>query len=197
MAGDPAMFRAAFPLPPGARLPHPVQLAELGTVLCLSRSALGGDLEGWARAALVRSQLHVDSDGLRESLWFFDQQGQCCWRIYLLPESDFLAWDRLAGGLPTLGEPEAESGVGERLWRRLGSRLRGGAWRMSVLRLHAAGRRGDELAASLAAVSAPGTALLRRIAHDEGLELNCASLDCCCARAQRTGGGQGGTPVVV
>ena len=81
-----------LPLP----LPHPRQLAELGTVLCMHRPRQGGELAGWMRAVRAESDAGMDSDGLYESLAFFDGQGQCCWRLFLLPDSDFLAWDTLA-----------------------------------------------------------------------------------------------------
>lgn len=165
-----------------APLPHPSQLAALGTVLCLYRPSFGSELAGWTRSATLAAQLQMDSDGLRESLWFFDRDGQCCWRLHLLPDSDFLAWDRLASALPGLPAQDAGAGIGERLWRRLANRVRGDAWRMSVLRLHAIGRLGDELAASPASLSALGAGLLRRVAQEEGLDLPGppATHDCCC-----------------
>lgn len=165
-------------------LPHPRQLAALGTVLCLHRSDDAGELDGWSHAAGIASQLQVDSDGVRESLWFFDGHGQCCWRLYLLPESDFLAWDRLASSLPALPEHDA-AGIGERLWRRLASRVRGGGWRMSVLRLQAVGAGGDALAGQRVDVSAPGATLLQRLAGDEGLDARAVVHDCCCGSSKR------------
>jgi hypothetical protein len=171
--------------PDGGRngLPHPGQLAALGTVLCLYRPALGSELEGWARAVDMASQMCVDSDGLRESLCFYDRNDQCCWRLCLLPDSDFLAWDRLVSAVRVLPERDAEAGVGERLWRRLAGRVRGDAWRLSVIRLHAAGGIGVNLAASLATVSPLGANVVRRIARMEGAEGGAAYDECCCARA--------------
>lgn len=164
-------------------LPHPGQLAALGTVACLYRSALGSELEGWARAVEIASQMSVDSDGLRESLCFYDRNDQCCWRLCLLPDSDFLAWDRLVSAVPAMPEREVEAGVGERLWRRLAGRVRGDAWRLSVIRLHATGDIGAYLAASLATVSPLGASVVRRIARMEGAEGPAVIDDCCCARA--------------
>ena len=40
-----------LPLP----LPHPRQLAELGTVLCMHRPRQDGELAGWMRAVLDES----------------------------------------------------------------------------------------------------------------------------------------------
>lgn len=158
------------PAAPAVNLPLPRQLAALGTVLCLYRPRHGGELSGWAQAAGVRASTGLDSDGLHESLLFHDAAGQCCWRLYLLPDSDFLAWDRLAASLPQCDEPcVAGMGVGERLWRRLAGRLHSDAWRACVLRLHALPG-GTSLAASPAGVSALGVVAARAIVKAEGAE---------------------------
>ena len=164
-------------------LPHPGQLAALGTVLCLYRPVLGSELEGWARAVDMASQMSVDSDGLWESLCFYDRHDQCCWRLCLLPDSDFLAWDRLVSEVRVLPERDVETGVAERLWRRMAGRVRGDAWRMSVIRLYAAGDIGVHLAASLAGISQLGANVARRIARMEGAEGGALLDDCCCAHA--------------
>jgi hypothetical protein len=166
-------------------LPRAQQLAALGTVLCLYRHQDGGELSGWARAVRVESRAGVDSDGLRESLAFFDSEGRCCWRLYLLPDSDFVAWDRLLALLPSREEMEAATGVGERLWRRLAGRLLGGQWQACVLRLHVvpAEVRRRVLAASPATVSPLGAATAQRIARAEGAEQSIRTDDCCCAQS--------------
>lgn len=179
-------------------LPRTQQLAALGTLLCLYRHQDGGELAGWARAVRVESRAGVDSEGLRESLVFFDREGRCCWRLYLLPESDFVAWDRLLALLPSRGEAEAAAGVGERLWRRMAGRLLGGQWQACVLRLHVVdaevGR--PVLAASQAAVSPLGAAAARRIARAEGAEQNIRSDDCCCAQSSLAATGGDGKQIV-
>lgn len=78
--------------PNSAAWPTPAQLATLGTVLCLYH-ADGNELGGWRQAVRVHACQGVDSEGLRESLCFLDGRGRCVWRLYLLPDSDFLAWD--------------------------------------------------------------------------------------------------------
>jgi len=173
-------------------LPRAQQLAALGTVLCLYRHQEGGELSGWARAVRVESRAGVDSDGLRESLAFFDHQGRCCWRLYLLPDSDFAAWDRLLALLPSCEETETTTGVGERLWRRLAGRLLGGQWQACVLRLHVvpAEVRRPVLAASPAMVSSLGAATAQRIARAEGAEQNIHVDDCCCAQSASGSGKQ-------
>ncbi|MFT3754605.1 MAG: Hemin transport protein [Pseudoxanthomonas sp.] len=166
-------------------LPPPRQLAELGTVLCLYRPRDGSELSGWVQAVRVQAQAGVDSDGLHESLLFFDAQDQCCWRLYLLPDSDFLAWDRMLATQPAAPEIHTGNHIGERLWRRLAGRVRGGQWRATSLRLHAmndAGR-APTLAASLAPVSALGAATAQAIVRAEGAEGEVRVDDCCCARS--------------
>ncbi|MET0656122.1 MAG: Hemin transport protein [Pseudoxanthomonas sp.] len=166
-------------------MPRAQQLAALGTVLCLYRPQHGGELSGWAHAACVESRAGVDSDGLRESLVFFDAEGHCCWRLYLLPDSDFLAWDRLLASLPSRDEVEAAVGVGERLWRRLAGRLRGEQWQACILKLHAvpAAVAQPVLAASLAVVSPLGAITAQRIAQAEGADGKIRADDCCCAQS--------------
>jgi hypothetical protein len=159
-------------------LPPPQQLAALGTVLCLYRLQHGSELSGWTQAAYAEAAVGVDSDGLRESVRFFDCEGRCCWRLHLLPDSDFLAWDRMMTSLPHRQEAAASHGVAERLWRRLAGRLRGGDWRACVVRLYALTQAGASpvLAASLAAVSPLGAATARRIIDAEGVEAEIASV---------------------
>ncbi len=149
-------------------LPAPTALAGLGTVLCLYRPERGGELAGWGRAEAAESRVRMDSEGVIESLRFRDAAGDCCWRLYLLPESDFLAWDRLQSRLPAADESEPRQCIADRLWRRLAGNLRGDAWHVCPLRLHAVAQAGRAcLAASAAPLSAPGAELARRIARIE------------------------------
>lgn len=165
-----------------ARLPHPHQLAALGAVLCLYRAEHGGELAGWQQATSVRVRAGLDSDCLRESLQFLDAGGRCCWRLFLLPDSDFLAWDRLLSRWPEEAGAESPAGVGERLWRRLAGRLRGEQWRAAILRLHELPGEGGRpvLAASLARLSPLGAATARAIARNEGIDDETLSDECCC-----------------
>lgn len=155
--------------------PAPTRLAELGTVLCLYH-ADSSELAGWHQAVAVHACQGVDSEGLRESLCFTDDRGRCCWRLYLLPDSDFLAWDRLVAELPGQSPGDGEGNVGERLWRRLAGHLRGQRWRVCALRLHASAG-GQGLAASLAPLSSLGAVVARRIARLEGAEMPLAEVD--------------------
>lgn len=169
----------------GNGLPHPQQLAELGTVLCLYRPQHGSELTGWMQASRVEVHAGLDSDGLRESLLFFDRTGRCCWRLWLLPDSDFLAWDRMAATLPDHRAATSAAGIGERLWHRLANKLTGDAWRACALRLHAMQEADTPpvLAASLTTLSSLGVTTARDIVRAEGAEFIRAWDDCCCAQA--------------
>jgi hypothetical protein len=169
-------------------LPHPQQLAALGAVLCLHRTEAGGELAGWSQAARAVSESASDSDGLCESIRFFDADGRCCWQLFLLPDTDFLAWERMAAKLPAARAADAGLGIAERLWRRLAHRLGHAGWQANVLQLHALaagpGFAGMSLlAASLPRLSACGADMARRIVRNAGIE--CGSLldDCCCRQA--------------
>lgn len=170
-----------------ATLPSVSGLASLGTVLCVYRSRYGGELGGWAQAVSAESWCGIDSDGWHECLQFRDRNGHCCWRLYLLPDSDFLAWEQLAAQLPR-GEtqPSPDDGIATRLWRRMASRVGGERWLASVLRLHAMPQMRATpvpvLAASLAPVSVFGADVVRRIARIEGIDDAGPLDDCCCRR---------------
>lgn len=176
---------------PQARLPTPRQLAQLGVVLCLYRQQPGGELAGWSQAVRAEAEAALDSDGMLESLLFYDRDDRCCWRLYLLPDSDFLSWERLAGGLPPGGQASSHAGIGERLLRRLAGTI-GGGWTGSILRLHEL-RSGpgfglspaSVLAASLASVSPLGASVARRIAQRQGADAGALADECCCERAAR------------
>ena len=166
--------------------PTAAQMATLGPVLCLYRTQQGGELAGWQQAVRVQAHAGLDSDGLDERLLFFDAQGRCCWRLCLLPDSDFVAWDRLVASLPQ-GLDEDVAGLADRLWQRLAGRLLGGQWRACVLQLHAVPQPASlpVLAASLSLMSALGVATARRIARAEGAELESGLHDCCCTQSVR------------
>lgn len=170
-----------------ATLPTPHQLAGLGAVLCQFRAASGGELGGWARATRAAVSIHVDSDCVRESLHFFDADDRPCWRLHLLPETDFLAWERLCECLPVQQEVASAAGIALRLWRRIGERE---TWQLDAMRLHTVSPPPGMssiamLAASPAPLSTLGAETARRIARQEGIEAARAIDDCCCRHASR------------
>ena len=169
-------------------LPHPQQLAALGAVLCLYRTQASGELAGWSQAVVASSDSALDSDGLRESVQFHDRDGRCCWQLFLLPDTDFLAWEQMTARLPDARGPEKEAGLAERLWRRVANRLGGESWQANVLRFHALaagpGFAGMSLlAASLPRLSACGAGAARCIARGAGIECDELFDDCCCRQA--------------
>ncbi len=167
-------------------LPQPHQLAALGAVLCQFRPGAGGELGGWAQAVRAETCTHVDSDGIHERLLFLDRGGSVCWQLHLLPDTDFLAWERLGAGLPAQRESRrASTGIAQRLWRRIADR---DAWRLDAMRLHVlpatpgfASLR--VLAASPAPLSPLGAEVARRIAQRQGIDAARVIDDCCCRRA--------------
>lgn len=184
-------FSLATAQPGVDRMPATGQLAALGAVLCLYPASTGGELAGWTRAVRVEAVSGLDSDGLDGQLRFFDAQGACCWRLFLLPDSDFLAWETLIAGLPAACDPR-DAGIGERLWRRVAAGLSARRWQGSVLRLSRGPVPGtaQALRASLATVSSLGAMTAARIARREGAA-NAAGLDqCCCARGGAAGHAQ-------
>jgi hypothetical protein len=177
---------AAAPAPGAAPMPTPAELAALGTVLCLSRADGGGETGGWLRACRVEVAVALDSDGMRESLRFHDAAGACCWQLFLLPDSDFLAWERLARRLPRHADAGGGAGLAERMLARLAGRAREGDWLASVLRLQAhPGRPAPRLVARLAAVSPLGAAAARVIARTQHADAEALRDDCCCLGGAR------------
>lgn len=86
-------------------------LVALGPVVCLHRredfDRLREDalpLLAWSRA---QACCEVDSEGPREALRFLDHDGAPALQLCLLPDSDFLAWERLVQRLPQGQAPTA------------------------------------------------------------------------------------------
>ena len=154
--------------PERAGLPAPERLAAVATVLCVYPPRHRDALDGWLQAVSAERMTRLDGESSCEALMFRNAAGRICWRLYLLPDSDFLAWDRLVSAFPARPEPANDGGVAERLWRRLATRLGGEPWRMCALRLHA--RNGQALAASVASLSVLGATAARRIARVEGAD---------------------------
>lgn len=158
-------------------MPAPERLAAVATVLCLYPRRHRDALAGWLASASAQRCIGEDAGAGREAMVFRDARGRACWRLYLLPDSDFLAWDLAVAGLPA-----AALGRGE---GRLARALRGwfgGGWSAQTLRLQLAsdeaGRR--ILVADGAEPSALGLEHARRIADAEGATLRTESDTCCC-----------------
>lgn len=178
-----------------AALPSPERLAAVATVLCVYPARHRGLLDGWLDAAQAQRLLLRDDSGRAhegpgfEGLGFATSAGRSCWRLYLLPDSDFLAWDDLTADWLPAAAPAPSSRL-RRLWaslpgagalRRLTHRLRGG-WNAEVIRLHVLHDEAGHciLVADTATPSALGFAHAQRIAQAEGAALRTAPHACCC-----------------
>ena len=177
-------------------LPQPHQLAALGAVLCLFRPRTGGELGGWVRAVRAAWRSTIDNEGVRESLLFFDAGDRLCWQLHLLPDTDFLAWERLWRRLPQHRGEEGGDGIAERLWRRFAERR---SWELDAIRLHALPPSPGfsslrALAASPVPLSQVGADAARRIARSEGVEAGRLIDDCRCRAATPAAGHAGEVP---
>ena len=138
-------------------------LAALGPLLCRYPVADVDPLGGWMQARHAVHVVHLDSDGPGEAIRFADAGGRCCWQLFLLPDSDYLEWSRLVGGLapaaPVPHLPAARGSacaaiahaIGQLSWRACPLRLYrvdpppGGAWLAAApARLSPAGQREAE-----------------------------------------------------
>lgn len=162
-------------------------LAALGPVLCQYPAGDSDPLRGFQRAATVCLDVGIEADRPHEALYFRDPQGLCCGRLSRLPDSDFLAWERLQARLPVAAQAQsALERAATAFW--FGRRLRRG-WRFCPLRLHvlrlkAAGRSGHDslqrcaadpdvsadgceryLAANRVPVSQPGARVIASLGH--------------------------------
>ncbi len=171
-----------------AGLPPPERLAAVATVLCVYPRRHRDALDGWLQAARAERLVRVDALGECEAMLFHDARGRACWRLYLLPDSDFLAWDDAAGVLPAHRGREARTDAWAGLRRRWLRRVRG-RWRAEVLRLRVlhAPEGQAVLVADSAALSALGHAHARRIAAGEGAALRRQTQVCCCLASAAPG----------
>ncbi|KRE85435.1 hypothetical protein ASG75_07530 [Rhodanobacter sp. Soil772] len=108
----------------------------------------------WLMAASM-----ITVEGPREWIECMDREGRACTRLHLLPDTDYLAWDRLLAG----GEPMPASKPAR--WLRPAS--------AQVLRFHTRRLAGLDVlgAEATAAVSPLSRQLAGRIAHAETVPL--------------------------
>ena len=102
-----------------SRSAHPLAvLAQLGNVVCLHREAhlfaLQRDVLDVLPGTRAVLRCDIDMHGPLEALCFVDGSGHSCLQVGLLPDSDFLAWERLQG-LWQAGLLQAPSVQGERI----------------------------------------------------------------------------------
>lgn len=176
-------------------------LAALGAVLCLyagERSPQQGVLRGnaplpWQRELLgllsaerLEPVVSLDSDGPLEGLWFLDGTGRPGFGLCLLPDSDFLAWERLLAGLPACRN--AVGGWCERLLTRLARRWRGDDWRAGLRRFRFGVVAGLPVLAlePVAQVSPASAHAAHRLAQHSRVRLD-SHADACCRACGRRG----------
>ena len=142
-------------------------LERLGPVLCVYPLSDEHPLCGWERAREAVHHASIESDdGPMEALVFLDANGQPCWRLGLLPDTDYLQWDRLVEPLTHT----ACAPVVRRLplWSRCGvaGAISTPTWKACPLRLHAiiGDAVSQRLAASCAVLSHVGRQACRYLA---------------------------------
>jgi len=178
-----------------AALPAPERLAAVATVLCMYPPRHRDALDGWLHAQRAECLLRRDGADRCEALLFRDRAGRACWCLYLLPDSDFLAWDDAIAALPACRGGEARSDVWARLQRRWRRRLRG-RWQAQILRLQVLA---DEvghciLLADRAEPSPLGLAHAQRLAAAEGARLHAQADACCCLASRQAARGRAAAP---
>lgn len=163
-------LQTAFPHVPMAALPARA-LAGVGPLLCVFPSDQRSELNALRHASQVCAECCIDDDGIRESLRFTDGDGSTCLRLFLLPDSDYTAWERLREGLPCVATEARSSACGRcsEFIRCLGRLLRGEGWMSSLLCIETGIDSGPRIGA--AQVSRIGQEIARRIARAEGVPM--------------------------
>ena len=165
---DSATVLQAIALPPSRPLAALTRRwPALGPVLWLWR-APGGCAADLSQVAGWNCVHRIEPDGICEALRFFRDDGREQARLYLLPDSDYLAWEQLLQCVPC-GTPEPAHSMHQRLRAAAWSRV-GHAWQGAIVRFC----QGAEAARPwlLAEVAPPVSVTGRRRAADI-----CAGLD--------------------
>jgi hypothetical protein len=156
-----------------AAMPTPTQLATLGSLLWLFPPESRHPLDRWAYVVRAEAYVAIDDDGVREWIAFFDADDGCRCRAYLLPDSDFVAWECL--NLPLSCGPHRTEAM--TLCQRLSMRGSRSRWRAMVLRLRAVARsRTWTLHAYATPLSALGLQVANAIVRAEDADVMLAPL---------------------
>lgn len=180
-------------------------LCGLGPVLCLYddaaqvasvRLAPGAplpwqrELVGLLGARRLQPVASLDNEGPQEGLWFLDADGRPRFGLCLLPDSDYLAWERFLATLPVWpAVGGAGAGWCERLFARLQRRLQAGPdWYAGLRRFRLGAAAGlPVLALEPVPTLSPASRLRARdLAGRSHARLDPHADDCCCARAAKT-----------
>lgn len=173
---------------PPRPLPDAMQLAALGSVLCLYRDDDAPTVHGWWAAAHADVHACVDASGAREWVSVHGAPANGLpsspaarhdrMRLYLLPDTDFLAWERMTATLaPATERDHSAAPLHARLFTRLAASVRRMRWRALPLRLLAQPQSHADrwrLTALPAALSPLGHRVATHIARCEGADfLSC------------------------
>jgi hypothetical protein len=153
----------------------PELLATLGPLLCLYRADDPHALHGWSWAKSVQACIKINSDGPREALTFLDEAKRVCWQLYLLPDSDYLSWDRVLSCVRCqLDSPQTT-------WRKkipgvpIAQMIGNPIWRACALRFYAVPNSQHQRTLALGDVclSHAGRKAAEAIAKSEGASASC------------------------
>lgn len=156
--------------PPALRLDVSTlaSLAALGPLLCLYRAVETHVLTGLSHAAAIIPSVRIDNDGPSEALMFLEANGRPCWQLYVLPDSDYFAWETLLTRLSTPTRSAAVSSPDPATRSCIHRGVGNPIWRASALRLHAlpSCQSPSNVAASVAPLSACGQRAAERLASN-------------------------------
>lgn len=134
------------------------------------------ELVGLVAAERVVASVAVDSDGPHECLRFLDDGGDTLASLWLLPDSDFLAWETLLAALPgdaiARDRPHRRDTAARTAQARVLTLQRTRVGGVELLDAHVPAR-----------LSVLGLASARRLALAEHATLEPLPHDCCCQRA--------------
>lgn len=156
----------------------PEMLAALGPLLCLYRAGDPHALCGWSWAKSVRACVKINSDGPREALTFFDSTRRACWQLYLLPDSDYLSWDRVLSCVRCELDATQDSWQKQNKVAPISRAVGNPIWRACALRFYAVTSLHNEHSLALADVtlSNTGRKAAEAIAKSEGAAPNIISI---------------------
>lgn len=148
----------------------PELLAALGPLLCLYRIDDPHALCGWSWAKSVQACIKINNDGPREALTFFDESCRACWQLYLLPDSDYLSWDRVLSCVRCELDTTQNSWLRQITVAPIARSIGNPIWRACALRFYAVQNMNNEQCLALAGVSLSyaGRKAAEAIAKSEG-----------------------------
>ncbi len=192
-----ALTASSFDVVPTAHLASLIDgLQRLGPVLCMYPARFPGvddirppttapwplqrELAAMLAATRTRAEVELGSDGPNERIWFLDHGNRPCFGLWLLPDTDYLAWDGLFAECVERRALDAGTGWCERLRARWLWWLGGGCpWCGGVRRFQLSHCDGRATLALLpvARLSALGSERTARIAAAHALHIDPTEFD--------------------